>query len=92
MKRIITDTVKESKGRGRHPSSNMTLLSENSIDNTSDHLSIKLQLNYCNIFGTFSADDNLFNNSSRYKIKWGKISENEIESCYTIRLIMTFLL
>ena len=26
MKRIITDTVKESKGRGRHPSSNMVLL------------------------------------------------------------------
>ena len=27
MKRIITDTVKESKERGRHPSSNMALLS-----------------------------------------------------------------
>ena len=26
MKRIITDTVKESKGRGRRPSSNMVLL------------------------------------------------------------------
>ena len=26
MKRIFPDTVKESKGRGRHPSSNMVLL------------------------------------------------------------------
>ena len=26
MKRIIIDTIKESKGRGRHPSSNMALL------------------------------------------------------------------
>ena len=26
MKRIITDMVKESKGRGRHPSSSMVLL------------------------------------------------------------------
>ena len=33
---------------------------------------------------TFSATNNLSNNAGRHKIKWGKISKNEIESCYTV--------
>ena len=57
---------------------------ENSIDNTSDHFPIKLQLNCYNISVTFSANNNLSNNAGRQKIKWGKISKNEIESCYTV--------
>ena len=57
---------------------------ENSIDNTSDHLLIKLQLNCYNISVTFSANNNLSNNAGKHKIKWGKISKNEIESCYTV--------
>ena len=42
---------------------------ENSIDNMSDHLSIKPQLNYCSISVTFSADNNLSNITGRHKIK-----------------------
>ena len=53
-------------------------------DNTSDHLPIKLQLNCYNISVTFSANNNLSNNADRHKIKWGKVSKNEIESCYTV--------
>ena len=57
---------------------------ENSIDNTSDHLPIKLQLNCYNTSVTFSTNNNLSNSAGRHKIKWGKISKNEIESCYTV--------
>ena len=59
---------------------------ENSIDNTSDNLPIKLQLNCYNISVTFSANNNLSKSAGRHKIKWGKISNNEIESCYTVNI------
>ena len=57
---------------------------ENNIDNTSHHLPIKLQLNCYNISVTFSVNNNLSNCAGRHKIKWGKISKNEIEPCYTV--------
>ena len=46
-------------------------------------------LNYSLIFCyntsvTFSTNNNLSNSAGSHKIKWGKISKNEIESCYTV--------
>ena len=40
-------------------------------------------ISYSKLYFTFWAWLN-YNNAGRHKIKWGKISKNENESCYTV--------
>ena len=65
---------------------------ENSIDNTSDHLPIKLELDCCNISVTFSANNNLSNSAGRHNIKWARFLKTRLNHVIPFILIMNCLL
>ena len=81
MKRIITDTVKESKGRGRHPSSNMALLSLSRFRINRIMLSASTGLQFLILW--FKLDQSIskfWRKAGQLKRKWSRVSVSLLQT------------